>query len=305
MNSKCNGCNSEIFQTICTRSDGLDIVRCKQCGLEFVNPIPDNDLLEKIYKKEMLEETTADAYYEQYIKERKNRSKSYERVAHKRLELIEKQKGEKGKLLDIGCGAGFFMKTASSRGWDVAGIELLPEYIEFAKNELGLTQVYGKPLESLNLPDNSFDVVTLWDLIEHLQNPAETLNEIHRVLRPEGIIVIWTPNSLNAAYMKEKWMGYTILTHLYFFSVAPLKSMLSHVGFSTIFIQTNKSRKGMFQSIIPEPYKAPEDNPSKLQKRLRGLKRDIRNMLRPETYVSPILDKLGYGFNIFMIAQKK
>jgi len=98
-----------------------------------------------------------------------------------------------GSLLDVGCAKGLFLDLARKRGWNVQGVEISHTTAAFARQEFGL-QVFTGVLEEAHFPANSFDVVSLWDLIEHLDNPFGFLRETARILKPGGIVLILTPN---------------------------------------------------------------------------------------------------------------
>lgn len=308
----CENCRSTRFSTIRDSEDGSKIVRCLNCGLEFVNPLPTEEWLKQLYARELAGGEEKLPFYLNYIQERKDRGNSFDKLHNSRLDLIERFCPNPGNhlearrnLLDIGCGAGFFLKTAQSRGWNPYGIDFLPEYNRFAREELLLGNVHSATLEEMNFPPLSFDVVTLWDLIEHLRHPLATLKEINRILRPGGLVVIWTPNVKNAAFLKEKWDGYRVPLHLYFLSNQALNSLLTQAGFKTVYEKTTKSKKGFFPRADAVHYQKPSQSPTRFQKIKHSIKRDFTNFINPVTYLSPLLDRLGYGFNLFVIAAKQ
>src|ERR1700728_971712 len=100
-------------------------------------------------------------------------------------DLLESKKNKSSKLLDIGCGTGDFIWLAQKRGWSVHGIELSQAAVNFAVQLRNLDVVLGEPSE-LPFGDNSFDVVTALDVLEHVSNPAKVLQNIYRVLKPDG-----------------------------------------------------------------------------------------------------------------------
>ena len=104
-------------------------------------------------------------------------------ISHYKL-IAEKQNPlEKLNILDIGCGAGFFLNIANERGWNCHGMEILPEYIKYAQENFALKQIRLESLDgSLSYDANTFDVITLWDLIEHLRNPLNSLQKIYRIM---------------------------------------------------------------------------------------------------------------------------
>jgi len=282
------------------------VVHCRECHLEFVNPLPTIEEMQENYKKEMTGNETGSGLHSNYILERQKRIQSFSKLYNSRLSLIESLYPRKGNLLDIGCGAGFFLNCANERGWNCHGLEILPEYIKYAQENFALNNIRLESLDdSLTYDANTFDVITLWDLIEHLRNPVDCLKKIHHVLKPGGLLVMWTPNVKNAVLLKEKWTGYKILQHFYFFSGDSLKNMLEKAGFKIVRLKTNKARKGLLESKGVIPYDKSERPNNPLERFLRSAKRDIKNTFHPLTYVGPLFDMAGYGFNLYVIASKQ
>ncbi len=296
----CDNCGSSKFATLCEWNDLSRVVQCDRCGLQFVNPMPNKEFLDQLYRKDGEESP----YYRNYILERTNRRNSYNKQYHRRLKLIEKYSQGKGKLLDIGCGGGFFLKTAEERGWEPHGIDIVPGFVEFARDELQLKNVNCRSLEELEYKKHFFDVIVLWDLIEHLPHPSNFLKTLNQLLRPDGLLVIWTPNARNSAWLKENWFGYQPLQHLYFFSPGTLNRTLQSTGFRVVYENTNRAKKGFFSSPKNIPYKKPDNPMNKAEKMIHGMKRDLKNFFNPINYISPILDWAGFGFNLYVIGKK-
>ena len=303
--SPCIYCGSLKFKPICLRKDKTLVVHCQECHLEFVNPLPTIETMQKSYQVEMIGNETQSGLHSNYILERQKRIKSFSKLYNSRLSLIESLYPRKGNLLDVGCGAGFFLNVAKERGWSCHGMEILPEYIKYAQESFGLKNIRLESLdEFITFNTNSFDVITLWDLIEHLRNPLNSLKKIYHILKPGGLLVIWTPNVKNAIFLKEKWTGYKILQHFYFFSGDSLKSMLGKAGFKIISLKTNKARKGLLERKGFQPYDKSEKPNNRVEKFLKSAKRDIKNSFNPLTYLGPLFDIAGYGFNLYIIAKK-
>ena len=300
----CESCGNERFVTVCDRKDGFVISRCEECHLEFVNPLPTIEFLNQLFNKEMTGIGYHGSYFEEYFKERSRRGKSYGKIYQSRLNLIEQFAGGKGTLLDIGCAAGFFLQYAIKQGWQGHGIDILPDWIPLAMENLNLKNVQCSALEDVRFANETFDVVTLWDLIEHLRHPMDCLRRINQLMKVGGHLAIWTPNVRNAVLLTDQWTGYWPRQHLYFFSLESLTALLQKAGFKTVFSKTNKSKKGLlirqnsltFQKIIK-----PEE---KLERLIFSIKRDFKNAINPLTYLGPLLDQIGYGFNLFVIASK-
>jgi 2-polyprenyl-3-methyl-5-hydroxy-6-metoxy-1,4-benzoquinol methylase len=296
----CDNCGSDQFRILSEWNNLSQVVQCARCGLQFVNPMPNQDFLDQLYRKDGEE----NSYYRNYILERTNRRSSYSKQYHRRLKLIEKFSQGKGKLLDIGCGGGFFLKTAEERGWKPHGIDIVPGFVEFARDDLHLKNVHCQSLEELKYEKHFFDVIVLWDLIEHLPHPSHFLKTINQLLRPDGLLVIWTPNAQNSAWLKENWLGYKLLQHLYFFSPDTIKQTLQSTGFRVVYKNTNKAKKGFFTSPKNIPYKKLDQPMNKTEKIIFGMKRDLKNFLNPVNYISPLLDWAGFGFNLYVIGKK-
>ena len=208
--------------------------------------------------------------------------------------------------MDIGCGAGFFLNCAKEKGWNCHGLEILPEYIKFAQENFALENIRLESLDkSLSYDANTFDVITLWDLIEHLRNPLDCLKKIHHVMKPGGVLVMWTPNVKNAIFLKENWIGYETLQHFYFFSRDTLNQMLEKVGFKIVHLKTNKARKGLLNKKGFNAYHNSAKPNNIMERFLRSAKRDLKNTLNPLTYIGPLFDMAGYGFNLYVIASKQ
>ena len=178
------------------------------------------------------------SYFEYYFKERSRRAKSYGKIYQSRLNLIEQFAGGKGTLPDIGCAAGFFLQYAIKQGWQGHGIDILPDWIPLAMENLNLKNVQCSALEDVQFANETFDVVTLWDLIEHLRHPMDCLKRINQLMKFGGHLVIWTPNVRNAVLLTDQWTGYWPRQHLYFFSLEspdPCSSLSTSRGLRNSF----------------------------------------------------------------------
>lgn len=144
------------------------------------------------------------------------------------------RKRQDGRVLDIGCGSGGYLAFLAGLGWTCHGVEPGSNSRDYAQGVLGLT-VHPGPLKACRFPDQWFDVVTMWHVIEHLADPLETLREIHRVLKRDGIVLLRTPNveSWEARVFQGSWYGVDAPRHLYLFSPQTLGALLVKAGFVT------------------------------------------------------------------------
>jgi len=162
-------------------------------------------------------------------------------------------------ILDIGCATGALLEYLRGRGWRVTGVEISPS-AGYAKNKRNL-DVKTIPLEENNFPSSSFDVIHASHLIEHLNDPRSFLNEVHRILKPDGRIFITTPNiaGFQARFFGDFWRS-AIFDHLYLFSIKTLKAMLKVSGFMPEGVYT---WGGLGAGLAPPWLKKPADRIAK------------------------------------------
>jgi SAM-dependent methyltransferase len=188
------------------------IERCADCGMEF---LPLDYLPSASYSD------AADPYYLEQEGERVLN-------AHRLLEHVPSG----GRLLEIGCAVGFLLRAAQERGFEATGVEMSEWASGIARDQFGLDVRCGT-LEAAELESDSFDVVVLADVIEHLTDPRRTLREIRRVLKPGGRLLLLTPDagSTVAKLFGTSWWG-LLDDHYFYFSKETLRRFLESEGFS-------------------------------------------------------------------------
>lgn len=159
-------------------------------------------------------------------------------VVSKSADLIEsRSKTGRGKLLDVGCGYGFFLQEMKSRGWQVKGIEISQHGRQYAKRTWNL-EIFSEPLENLQLPENTFDVVTLFYVIEHVLEPLDLLKAVRRVLKPTGLVLLRWPHTTPIVKLlgplSRRLDLYHTPYHLYDFSSETIKKLLKQAGFRSV-----------------------------------------------------------------------
>ena len=155
------------------------------------------------------------------------------------------------RVLEIGCAKGEYLKSLRDwRGYQVIGLEIDKKSVEYAKKEYSL-DVRGGELLSQNFPTNNFDIVIMNHVLEHLYNPLEMLKEIYRILRPEGLLVIKTPDFevMERKFFKNYWFPYEAPRHIILFSESILKKTLSLLGFRLIKSTHEKTPNNIILSI--------------------------------------------------------
>ena len=205
------------------------IVKCKGCGLIHV-------ALEQDVERRDLVETYGEEYftgkvYKNYFEEKPVRMRLFSR----KFDLIRKHLPLTGKILDAGSAAGFFLEVARQRGYDTYGIEISEFASTYAREQLNLEVETGE-LQDSRFPANYFDVITMWDLLEHLPRPNETLMKARSLLKSGGELVIETldVDCFNASVLRNKWPLYAPPFHLFYFSLRTLRMLLSRTGFKII-----------------------------------------------------------------------
>ncbi|MCX5667387.1 MAG: methyltransferase domain-containing protein [Candidatus Omnitrophica bacterium] len=244
--TKCNLCGSDKYSVVYKTYDGdisdtepafyaitnnsrdvaIRIVKCTICGLIYANPRPSPDLLVNNYIK------STDSLY---LEEEAGRRLSAKKIL-KELKKIKKA----GRILDIGCAAGFLLDEAQKAGFNIHGIELSKWAADYARNKLGIKTICQGMLKEAGYPKSHFDVIVLSDVIEHLIDPKGTLVEIRKLLKPDGVICINTPdiNSLVSKILRARWWGVKN-AHLYYFTRKTLNKILHRTGFLPIKAKTH------------------------------------------------------------------
>ena len=208
-----------------THGDFTQIVRCPRCRLVYQDPRDPLPVIEGGYRM---------VVDEVYLHEAASRVSTFE----KSLERIEALRAT-GRLLDVGCYTGVFISVASRSGWDCIGIEPSTWAADYARGQ-GL-RVLNHTLREANLESGLFDVITMWDVIEHLPDPVEEIRECYRLLKPGGLLCLSTMNveSAFARLLGKRWPWYMRM-HLYYFSPLTISRLLEMAGFSVRSISRHK-----------------------------------------------------------------
>ena len=196
------------------------LVRCRRCGLQFVSP--------RVAASAILDGYAAGADPE-YVSQMSARVRTFART----LRHIERLAGGRGRLLDVGTAAGAFLKAATDAGWDATGIEPNGWLAEWGRKRYGVSIHVGS-IEDVRLA-GPFDVVTLWDVIEHTPDPTHVLERVNALLRPDGLLVVNYPDigSWIARALGQRW-PFLSSVHLYYFTRDTMRAALERAGLDTI-----------------------------------------------------------------------
>jgi len=186
----CNVCRSDHIETV---DPEFNFCCCESCGYVFDSPRPSFAEISKFYSQA--------GKYDTWLKEERARDMLWKRRLKKLL-----QSGARGLLLDIGAGYGQFLHHARPFFAEVTGTEVSESAAALAKVKYGLTLLAGQ-IDDLNLPPQSFDVITLFHVLEHVPDPRNLVSRCHAMLRPQGILIIAVPNDLLAWTSKIKKIG--------------------------------------------------------------------------------------------------
>ena len=227
-------CGNSRFERAMTCTDyyatgeSFDLARCLSCGFQFTQNAP--------------VETEMGRYYESpdYISH-SDTQKGFMNVLYHRVRrymlgqkarIVERESHlPVGRLLDIGTGTGYFSAMMQQLGWQVTAVEKSPSARQFAKQRFGLDVLPESELEKL--PTDTFDAITLWHVMEHLEHLNDTWDKLYELLTQQGVLVVAVPNSASydASYYGAQWAAYDVPRHLWHFTPATIKQLAAAHGF--------------------------------------------------------------------------
>ncbi len=242
----------KLFNKASRKGEEFTLVKCGNCGLEFVSPRPGADDIFRYYDETYFT-VRSDRGYDDYFSE--NTRREIERVMELNLRDLgffefEKSLAGAGRVLDIGCAAGYFLNFCQRRGWNATGVDISGSCVEFARGT-GLCVYEDDYLEiAFSRP---FDLITLWASIEHLHYPDKFLAKAHEELNPGGRLYLSTCRAGGLNFMRlfgSRWRFYNFPEHLFFFSLPAIKKILEQNGFRTVRFATYGSGLGASGSPI-------------------------------------------------------
>jgi len=233
-NNKCILCESTNFKKIFTHQNSK-ILRCLECNFIFQRPLPTETQLKDMYQEEAL----LDNPYFDGLKKNYDQNNPAVLVYKKELKFLA-DIIKPGKVLDIGCAYGVFLDIARNFGWQPYGIEISEKMADYARSQFNLPVIQGTIAET-SYENNFFQLITLWDVIEHLSDPLGVLEKCYKALEKYGLILIFTIN-INSLIAKLAHLSSKAKTFLYdcqhinFFSYDTLSALLRKVGFKEIIL---------------------------------------------------------------------
>ncbi len=246
--SSCPLCEKAEFEPIYLARDRhygitgiFKIVRCTGCSLMFLNPMCSDEELSALYP--------ADYYAYQNNFSRKLWKEIVKSLLWFRVGTRDPQFDSPGRMLDLGCGSGWFLRQMREKGWDVYGVEINSAAAQLGRVQAGL-KIHAGTLQQARFPPDFFDYVRANHSFEHITCPAQTLREIRRIMRPGGRLLIGVPNvaSLNARVFKQYWWYLGAPVHPFTYSVKTLSHFLQKYRFEVLKVTYNSDFSGILGS---------------------------------------------------------
>ena len=322
---RCNLCgadNAEFVLYAKNRSknvgeDLFKLVKCSECGLTYLDPRPDKEEIKKYYIGYHSRSDSKFANIEQTeiwgIPWR-------EAMRRKAVPILKYKKT--GKILDIGCGDGSLLKYLKESGWQTYGVEFQETASLYARDVLGI-DVFSGRLEDAKYSEESFDVITLIHVFEHLPDPSETLKKARSLLKKDGILLIEVPNfnSFEARIFRGKWVGLAAPLHLYQFTPRTLSIMLKRCGLFPVEVGTipeqtkyisgySESLRYFFQDLGLYPFRRKGRDLKKNEEKENTSGMSWMNGLhflesRIFSFIAYLMNKIGLGSNLFVVARRE
>ncbi len=251
--SKCPVCGNDSFQLLHACKDHVvshetfSVVTCTKCGLGITQPQPEINVIGKYYQ--------SSEYISHTGKQQGLQGILYKTV---RKYTLNRKRGllqsffKTGKILDYGCGTGEFLAAMKQSGWMTVGIE--PSQQARTKAENLLQQRIHADFNTI--PDQLYNTITLWHVLEHVHNISETLSKLRSLLHPEGYMLIAVPNhqSLDAEIYQSYWAGYDVPRHLWHFTRENMKTLLHNHQLNLVTTLPMKF-DAVYVSLLSEQYR--------------------------------------------------
>jgi len=241
---ECNLCGSRKTRTLVAFDESWRVARCAQCGLAFVNPRPVLADLIAGYKRWGVSENEPENIARWLA--------STMPALHQEAGRIVDSFGTKGHLLDVGSSGGFFVKAMKDAGWDAVGVEPSETLANYAAEQFGVDTILGT-IEDADLPEDAFDVVTMWYVLEHVMDPRRVVDRVISLLKPGGALIARVPNLAFATpfrFLRKLGFDCSDLGvfstpwHLYFFDQSTMRRLLENAGFHVVHLYHGKAYRG-------------------------------------------------------------
>ena len=274
----CPICSNSKFQTdlVCkdytVSGEFFSIMSCMNCHFKFTNPRPSEDEMDKYYESQ------------DYISHSNSKkgilNKTYQLVRKYaidgKVKMLEKLKPAEKTVLDIGSGTGEFLSALKKSGWKTLGLEPNEKARQFAAHEYKLK--VGNPTQIAEEKNNSWDVITMWHVLEHVHRLDEMIHQLKRILKENGTLVIAVPNvtSFDADLYKKEWAAFDVPRHLYHFSKQHIQMLFEKVEMKVVKIYPMYF-DSYYVSMLSEKHMKGKTSPANLAKAfLNGYRSNIK-----------------------------
>jgi SAM-dependent methyltransferase len=248
----------------------FQVVQCSGCGLVYVTPRLQGQALLDVYDEGYWKsKNPKQRGYADYARE----SALYLKTFRKRLALVSRWLPERARILDVGCAAGYFLRVMQQAGHDVHGVELSQAIAVEAVKALGADRVHIGLLDdavvAMDYQPRSFDLVTMWDVVEHVPEPQPVLRKLRELVKPGGRLLLETQNVASrwARLLGSRWHHYKHDEHLYHFTPDTIRRLLGDCGFRVLeigsayagkyvsfgFLAERAARLGWFAGLLAKP----------------------------------------------------
>jgi SAM-dependent methyltransferase len=239
-------CGGRIYRSPrLLRYTSCHVVRCSSCGLLRTCPEPTPEALDVIY------DATRSSKYT--ITRDAGKEAEWRGFARGTMDFIETYRPSRGRLLDVGCDTGEYLAEAQERGWEVTGVEINEPVAQDVAGRLGV-RVIASTLEDAHLPADEYDAVMFNQVLEHVPDPIAFLTEVHRVLKPGGVIFVGVPcfASVIPLFLKrDRWYALVPSEHIWQFGPRTLPRLLSDAGFE--IAELKRGCSGFWGELRPRP----------------------------------------------------
>lgn len=229
----CPVCKSTKLEKVFTAKDytvsgrEFDIIHCHACTLRFTQNVPNQDAIGDYYKSEnyISHSNTSTGFINKLYQKVRNRTMK------QKAQIIKKHTGlQTGNLLDVGCGTGTFLHTMQQKGWKITGLEPDSDARKLSQEMYGI--VTQPSHELFSLPDNNYDAITMWHVLEHVHPLHEYVAQLKNLLTEKGKLFVAVPNytSKDASHYQKYWAGYDVPRHLYHFSPNAMEVLMRQHG---------------------------------------------------------------------------
>jgi 2-polyprenyl-3-methyl-5-hydroxy-6-metoxy-1,4-benzoquinol methylase len=250
-NSSCILCGNSRRAKL-FRQEKWQVLRCLDCGLAVLDPRPDKAELAELYRQSYF----ADQYDSGFKIGSPELARRLSQEKH-RLRFFRSFQRH-GRLLDMGCGMGYFLLAAKNWGYAVEGLDISDDSSTYVRNELNIKVSTGM-IGEIDYEESSFDVITMWHFLEHTSDPRECLEKASHWLKDGGLLVVDVPNyeGTDARLTWTDWTGWQLPYHFYHFTPKTLCALLARHGFTTLrekSYHSERVKERLKKAILTRPF---------------------------------------------------